>query len=291
MRFAFIEAEKARYPVRLMCKVLQVSKAGFYAWASRSESIRSIENRKLVTEIRAIHAESRQTYGSPRVHAELQARGRDVGKNRIARLMNENGIESRRKKKFRRTTDSRHKLPVAANIVARNFSASAPDQVWVTDITYIWTREGWLYLAAILDLYSRQVVGWAASASLHRELVFEALDEALRRRDVRPGLIHHSDRGCQYASRDYRRRLEANGIVCSMSRKGDCWDNAIGESFFATLKGEMVDRADFVTRAQAINALFDYIEVFYNRQRRHSSLGYITPVEFEQRFHGHQLAA
>jgi len=284
VRFAFIEAEKARYPVQLLCRVLEVSTAGFYAWAKRPESERALENRKLVTEIHAIHAESRRTYGSPRVLVELRARGHDVGKNRVARLMSENGIEARRKKKFRRTTDSRHDHPVAENVVARNFKTSMPNEVWVTDITYIWTREGWLYLAAILDLFSRRVVGWAASASLHRDLVFDALDEALRSRNVRPGLVHHSDRGCQYASHDYRGRLDANGIVCSMSRKGDCWDNAVAESFFATLKGELVDRADFATRAEAVNALFDYIEVFYNRQRRHSSLGYATPAEFENGF-------
>lgn len=291
MRFAFIEAEKVRYPVQLLCRILEVSRAGFYSWSKRPESDRAIENRRLVTEIHAIHAESRQTYGSPRVHAELRARGHNVGKNRVARLMSENGIEARRKKRFRKTTDSRHAHPIADNIVARNFTASAPDEVWVTDITYIWTREGWLYLAAILDLFSRRVVGWSTSASLHSELVFNALNEALRSRNVRPGLVHHSDRGCQYASHDYRRRLAANGIVCSMSRKGDCWDNAVAESFFATLKGEMVDRADFATRAQATNALFDYIDVFYNRRRRHSSLGYATPTEFENRSRAVKRAA
>ena len=284
MRFQFIEAQKAVFPVRVLCRMLEVSPAGFYAWAKRPESKRSAADRRLLAEIRAIHSESRQTYGSPRVHAELRGRGQQVGKNRVARLMGENGVESRRKKRFRRTTDSQHDFPVADNVVRRQFHASAPNQVWVTDITYVWTREGWLYLAAILDLFSRRVVGWATSSSLGRELALNALSEALRGRNVGPGLVHHSDRGCQYASHDYRRRLEACGIVCSMSRKGDCWDNAVAESFFATLKGELVDRADFATRAAAELALFDYIERFYNRRRRHSALGYATPIEFENAF-------
>jgi transposase InsO family protein len=284
VRFHFIETEKVSYPVRLLCRVLDVSAAGFYAWLGRPESERACENRKLVTEIRAIHSESGKRYGSPRVHAELKARGLDVGKNRVARLMNENGVEARPKRKFRRTTDSRHDHPLAENILARNFDTGAPNQVWVADITYIWTREGWLYLAAILDLFSRRVVGWATSASLHRDLALDALNAALKDRNIPSGLVHHSDRGCQYASDDYRKRLDANGIDCSMSRKGDCWDNAVAESFFATLKGELVEHEDFLTRDEADRALFEYMEVFYNRRRRHSSLGYTTPVKFELDF-------
>lgn len=292
MRFRFIEAEKVSYPVRVLCRVLDVSPAGFYAWLDRPESKRAVENQKLVTEIRAIHSESGERYGSPRVHAELKARGLEVGKNRVARLMSENDVEARPKRKFRRTTDSGHEHPVAENILARNFDTSAPNQAWVTDITYIWTREGWLYLAAILDLFSRRVVGWATSASLHRSLALDALDDALKRRGVCKGLVHHSDRGCQYASAEYQERLEANDIVCSMSRKGNCWDNAVAESFFATLKGELVEHEDFYTRAEAERALFEYIEVFYNRRRRHSSLGYATPSEFELNFeHTVRLAA
>lgn len=284
MKFLFIEAEKVAYPVRVLCRVLEVSPAGFYAWLARPESERAKENRKLVVEIRAIHSESGERYGSPRVHAELKDRGLDVGKNRVARLMSENDLEARPKRKFRKTTDSRHDHPVAENILARNFDADAPNQSWVTDITYIATQEGWLYLAVILDLYSRRVVGWATSASLHRDLALDALDAALKARDVPRGLVHHSDRGCQYASAEYQSRLETNGLVCSMSRKGNCWDNAVAESFFATIKGELVEYEDFVTRAQADRALFEYIEVFYNRRRRHSSLGYMTPAKFESEF-------
>jgi transposase InsO family protein len=263
---------------------LDVSVAGFYAWASRPESERARANRKLVTTIRAIHAESRERYGSPRIHAELKSRGHDVGKNRVARLMSENGVEARGKRKFRKTADPQHDRPVADNLVARNFDVSAPNQVWVTDITYIWTREGWLYLAAILDLFSRRVVGWATRESLHRDLTLDALSAALNNRNVRPGLVHHSDRGSQYASQEYQERLTANGIVCSMSRRGDCWDNAVAESFFATLKGELVAHEDFASRVDAEQALFEYIEVFYNRQRRHSSLSYATPAKFESDF-------
>jgi putative transposase len=279
------------FPVRLLCRVLEVSPAGFYAWQGRPESERARANRKLVTEIRAIHAESRETYGSPRVHAELKARGHDVGKKRVARLMNENGVKARQKRKFRKTTDSHHGQPVAENIIERNFEVNAPNEVWVTDITYIWTREGWLYLAAILDLFARRVVGWATSSSLHRNLTLEALHAALRDRDVTPGLVHHSDRGCQYASGEYRARLAANGIVCSMSRKGDCWDNAVAESFFATLKGELVEHVEFATRVEAEYALFDYIEVFYNRKRRHSSLSYAIPAQYEAEFFAIKQAA
>lgn len=291
MRFDFIEAQKANYPVRLLCSVLEVSRAGFYAWLKRRPSQRSIEDQKLLAEIRAIHAESRGTYGSPRIHAELRERGHHVGKNRVARLMGENEVKSGRRKKFVKTTDSAHDHPIADNVVARNFEAQAPNDVWVTDITYIRTGEGWLYLAAILDLFSRRVVGWATSSSLHRQLALDALSEALSTRDVRPGLVHHSDRGCQYASIEYREVLDANDMVCSMSRKGDCWDNAVAESFFATVKGELVDRRCFATHAEARRALFDYIELFYNRRRRHSSLGYAIPTEFEKTYNAIKQAA
>ena len=274
-----------------MCTFLEVSRQGFYAWCRRTPSQRRLDDQSLVTHITAIHAGSRGRYGSPRVHAQLRKEGVRVGRKRVERLMREQGLEARRKRKFRRTTDSNHGLPVAPNVLERDFETDAPNQVWVTDITYVGTREGWLYLAAILDLFSRRVVGWAMSTSLDRGLALDALHMALKGRQPPAGLVHHSDRGCQYASRDYRNLLDAHGIVCSMSRKGDCWDNAVAESFFGGLKSELVNDADFATRAEARTALFEYIVVFHNRQRLHSSLGYLTPVEFETLAQGTALAA
>jgi putative transposase len=264
-----------------MCRVLEVSRQGFYAWCRRGVSGRKLDDASLAARIKAIHARSRGRYGSPRVHAELRRQGVRIGKKRVERLMREQGLEARRRRKFRRTTDSKHDLPVAPNLLERDFKTDAPDRVWVTDITYVFTQQGWLYLAAILDLFSRRVVGWAMSTSLDRGLALDALHMALENRQPPRGLVHHSDRGCQYASHDYRRLLDAHGIVCSMSRKGDCWDNAVAESFFGGLKSELVNDADFATRAEARTAIFEYIEVFHNRQRLHSSLGYLTPVEFE----------
>ncbi|MFP2962870.1 IS3 family transposase, partial [Myxococcus sp. 1LA] len=225
---------------------------------------------------------SRGTYGSPRVHAELRAKGRRVSRKRVARLMGQQGLAARRTRRFVHTTDSRHTQPVASNVLARDFSADAPNRTWVTDITYVWTRQGWLYLAVVLDLFSRLVVGWAMGEFIDRHLVLGALDMALKRRRPPRGLLHHSDRGSQYSSEDYQRALASRGIECSMSRKGNCWDNAVAESFFSTLKMELVHDADFATRDQARAALFEYIEVFYNRQRRHSTLGYVSPVEYER---------
>jgi len=233
-------------------------------------------------EIAAIHAESRQRYGSPRVHAELGDRGHRVGRKRVARLMRQRGLVGRRRRRVRATTDSRHAFPVATNVLARQFEQAAPDVAWVTDITYIATGEGWLYLAAILDLCSRAVVGWAVSERITRELTLEVLDMALLRRRPLHGLLHHSDRGSQYASGDYQTVLADHGIVCSMSRRGNCWDNAVAESFFATIKVELVHDAAWATRAVARAELFDYIEVFYNGQRRHSALGYLSPRAFER---------
>jgi putative transposase len=264
-----------------MCKVLEVSTQGFYAWLKRSPSGRQRANVALAVTIKELHIRSRRRYGSPRVQRALQVRGQRVGRNRIARLMREQGLRARPKRRFRRTTDSNHQHPVAPNVLDRNFTAAAPDQVWVTDITYVWTHEGWLYLAAILDLFSRRVVGWAMSNSLERQIALDALSMALQGRNPAPGLVHHSDRGCQYASGDYRRILKDRGIVCSMSRKGDCWDNAVAESFFATLKTELVYECNFATRAEATTAIFEFIEVFYNRERFHSSLGYLTPAGYE----------
>ena len=283
MRFRFIAAEKAQFPVRLLCRILQVSRAGFYAWQRRPPTARARADERLGLEIAAIHAESRRCYGSPRIHAELRDRGRRTSRKRVARLMRTRGLVTKRRRRFRVTTHSQHRFPVAPNHLARQFERTAPDQAWVTDITYIWTAEGWLYLAVILDLYSRCAVGWAMTARITDDLTLAALTMALQRRQPPQGLLHHSDRGSQYASRDYQQVLAIHGIVCSMSRRGNCWDNAVAESFFATLKVELVADADWATRAAAQADLFEYLEVFYNGHRRHSALGYLSPRAFEQR--------
>lgn len=281
MKFAFIDAEKARFPVAVLCEVLGVSRSGYYAWCKRPEPARRRRDAQLTARIAAIHTRSRGTYGSPRIHAELAAQGHRVGRKRVARLMNQRGLQARRKRRFRATTDSRHAFPIAPNLLGRHFEVVAPNVAWVTDITYVWTRQGWLYLAAILDLFSRRVVGWATSDRIDRKLTLEALDGALRTRRPRPGLLHHSDRGSQYASGDYRKALATLDLRCSMSRQGDCWDNAVAESFFATLKTELVDGVEFMSRRVAHDAIADYIDNFYNLQRRHSHNGYLSPVEFE----------
>ena len=298
MRFAFIAVEKATYPVRVLCRTLAVSRAGFYAWHTRPPAPRTQQDQRLGVEIQAIHAESRQRYGSPRVHAELRERGHRVGCKRVARLMRAHGLCARRRRRFRITTDSDHALAVAPNVLARHFTVPAPDTAWVTDITYLWTQEGWLYLAVILDLFSRAVVGWALSTRITRHLTLQALTMALGRRRPPQGLLHHSDRGSQYASADYRRALRVHGIVCSMSRRGNCWDNAVAESFFATVKVELAHEAAWATRGHARGEVFEYIEQFYNGQRRHSALGYLSPLTFERRWaprgrhdRDHRLAA
>ena len=283
MRFAFIVAEKAAFPVRLLCRTLQVSRAGFYAWHTRLPATRTRADERLGLEISAIHAESRQRYGSPRVHAELADRGCRTSRKRVARLMRGRGLAARRRRRFRVTTHSRHPFPIALNVLARQFERAGPDQAWVTDITYIPTGEGWLYLAVIVDLCSRFAVGWAMSERVTDDLTLAALGMALARRRPAAGLVHHSDRGSQYASGDYQRVLAQHGIVCSMSRRGDCWDNAVAESFFATVKVELVHDAAWATRAAARTELFEYLELFYNGQRRHSALGYLSPRAFERR--------
>ena len=283
MRFRFIATEKATFPVRLLCRTLQVSRGGFYAWQGRAPAPRTVADHGLAVEIAAIHAESRRCYGSPRIHAELRARGRHTSRKRVARLMRGRGLAARRRRRFRVTTNSRHPFPIAPNLLARHFERATPDQAWVTDITYLPTGEGWLYLAVILDLCSRLAVGWAMSERMTDELTVDALGMALARRRPSPGLLHHSDRGSQYASRDYQRVLATHGIVGSMSRRGNCWDNAVAESFFATLKVELVRDATWATRATARTELFEYLEVFYNGQRRHSALGYLSPRAFELR--------
>jgi transposase InsO family protein len=264
-----------------MSSTLEVSRAGFYAWLGRGESRHALEDRRLTVLIREEHEKSRGTYGSPRIHAALKKRGEVCGLHRVERLMREAGIRSKMRRKFQRTTDSKHNHPVAPNLLDQDFSVSAPNQVWVSDITYIPTDEGWLFLASTLDLYSRMVVGWSMSASMPTSLVLASLEMAIDGRSPLPGLLHHSDRGVQYAAHDFQGLLELNGIVCSMSRKGNCYDNAVKESFFHTLKTELCDHEHYKTRAQARASVFEYIEVFYNRQRLHSTLGYCSPIEFE----------
>ena len=281
MKFAFILVERANHGIVILCRVLEVSRSGFYKWRGRPASETDKANARMTTEISAVHRGSRFTYGSPRVYAELRAKGHRVSRNRVARLMKLEGIEARRKKRFRTTTDSRHSLPIAPNKLARDFEVHAPNVAWVADITYVWTREGWLYLAALLDLFSRRVIGWATSESLSTRLALDALAMALQGRKPPKGLIHHSDRGCQYASDEYRRALALEGIHRSMSRKGDCWDNAVAESFFSTIKAELIHDTDFLDRDSTATAIGEYIHVFYNRQRRHSHNGYLSPIEFE----------
>ena len=267
-----------------------VSRSG-YAWLERPAAPKKADDAQLLVAIKAAMARGRGTYGSPRVHRELRAHGLRVSKKRIERLMRENGLVARRKRRFVHTTDSRHDQPIAPNVLARNFNVGATNEAWVGDVTYIPTREGWLYLAVLLDLFSRRVVGWATSAANDRELALRALDHALRTRRPRPGLVHHTDRGSPYASDEYRRTLDRHAIVASMSRTGDCYDNAVAESFFATLKAEHVDHEDFATRAVGTASIGDYIESFYNSARRHSHVGYVSPIEFELRSQTKALAA
>ncbi len=283
MRFRFIDVEKANHSVRILCRCLRVSRSGFYAWRKRPESEHSKEDRRLTEAIQASHRESRCTYGSPRVHADLHELGERISRKRVARLMREAKLEARRRRRFKRTTDSNHSFPIAENVLDRQFAVDGPNLWWAGDITYIWTDEGWLYLAVLLDLFSRRVVGWSMDSTITRQLALNALQMALDGRAPGPELGQHTDRGSQYASGDYRKRLKAHGITCSMSRRGNCWDNAVSESFFSSLKLECVYRSHFATRAQARAAIFDYIEVFYNRQRRHSTLGQVSPAEFERR--------
>ena len=280
MKFDFIAAEKDHFPVPILCQVMGVSRSGYYAWRGRVPSRRAVEDLALTDRIRVIHRRSRGTYGSPRVQAELRADGLRHGRRRIARLMRKASLAVRRRRRYRTTTSSRHTLPVAPNLLGRKFVAIAPNATWAADITYVPTGEGWLYLAIVLDLCTREVVGWAMASHMRAELVATALTMALLRCRPPRGLIHHSDRGSQYASAIFRRLLAHYGIAPSMSRKGDCYDNAPVESWFSTLKTELVEDRRFRSQAEARAAIFEYIEVFYNRQRRHSALGYATPVQF-----------
>lgn len=285
MRYQFIEDHQDEFPVQRMCKVLGVSPSGYYAWQTRPVSVRAQANEKLLSEIRAIHSRSRKTYGSPRVHAELTADGFRVGKNRVARLMRIENLRGQRKQKQPRTTNSKHSHPVAPNHLNREFHATRPNEKWLADITYIPTAEGWLYLAVVLDLFSRKIVGWAFAATLESSLVEQAFRMAVQNRTTLTGLLHHSDRGSQYAGDPYQRLLIDQQVQVSMSRTGNCYDNAPMESFFSTLKCEHVHFQNYQTRQEAQTDSFAYIVGFYNRQRRHSSLGYLSPDEFERRYY------
>jgi putative transposase len=281
VRYRLIRRCSEQFPVAALCRMLRVSTSGYYEWLKRPESPRAAENRRLSAHIRAVHARSRTTYGRRRVHAQLRREGVSCSRNRVGRLMRQEGISGRRKRSFRATTHSKHGFPVAPNRLARNFGASGPDQVWVSDITYLPTEGGWEYLATVMDLYSRRIVGWSMQPTLERSLTLSALEMAISQRQPGPGLIHHSDRGSQYACGDYQAMLRRHGMLPSMSRKGNVWDNAPKESFFGSLKCELVHHWARPPRDQARRLVFDYIEVFYNRQRLHSTLGYQSPVAFE----------
>ena len=283
MKFRFIEEHLSpQFPVDVCCEVLEVSRAGYYARRERPASARAKRRQELTRKVKAVHEQNRGVYGSPRVFQVLKARGESVCENTVAKVMNEQGIRAKGKKKFvPRTTDSRHQRPVADNVLDRQFRTPMPDRTWAVDITYVPTDEGWLYLAGVIDLCSRRIVGWSMAEHMRTELVSDALSMALARRSPGEGLLHHSDRGVQYASEDYQHLLQSHGIACSMSGKGDCWDNAVMESFWATLKTELVNHERYETREQARASIFGYIEVFYNRQRLHSSLGYLSPEQFE----------
>ena len=283
-RFRFIAAEGARHSVVRLCRVLGVSPSGYYAWRKRPPAARARANEALTAQIRGIHARSRGTYGAPRVHAELHAAGQRASRKRVARLMRVAGLAGRGPRPFCRTTIP-DPAAQAVDLVRRDFRPAAPDRLWVADITYIHTAEGWLYLAVILDAFSRRVVGWALADHLRTELALAALRMAIAARRPMAGLVHHTDRGCQYTASDYGALLAGHSIARSLGRPGTCWDNAVAESFFATLKVELVDRYTWPTRQQAQTAIFEFIESFYNRQRRHSTLGYLPPAAFEADYH------
>jgi putative transposase len=282
MIFSCIEQHRNRWPVRLQCKVLDVSASGFYAWRKHQPSRRAVANQNLLQDIRRIHWDSRKLYGSPRVHAALRKEGQKISRRRVEKLMRDNDLRAITKRRVRvKTTDSNHNLPIAPNLLDRNFGALGPNEKWLADITYIFTAEGWLYLAAILDLYTRKIVGWAMRDHMRVELTLAALMMAVQRQRPAPGLIHHTDRGSQFAAHDYQNALAAAGMTCSMSRRGNCWDNAPMESFFHTLKTELVHQRNYATREEARRDLFQYIEGYYNRQRIHSALNYLTPEQME----------
>ena len=276
-----MQQHKTGFPIAVMCDVFAVSRSGYYAWREKPVSKRKRANGKLLKEIRTVHHESRQTYGSPRVYQALKQKNVPCSENRVARLMKEDGLRAKTKRRFKVTTHSKHNLPVAPNLLQRDFSPKKPDQVWAGDITYIWTAAGWLYLAVVIDLFSRSVVGWAMNKHMTRRLVMDSLTMAIQRRSPSPGLIFHSDRGSQYASADFQSLLAKHNMLCSMSRKGDCWDNAPVESFFGSLKQELVFHQKYLTRFHARQSIFEYIERFYNCRRLHSTLGFKSPARYE----------
>ena len=282
MKFAFIHQHRSLFPATVACDVLAISRSGYYAWVNRPTSARALRRADLAAKIESVHEHNRRLYGSPRIYHALRAQGQRVCENTVAKVMNERKIRAKTAKKFvPRTTDSGHDRPVADNVLNRRFDAQAPDRKWAVDITYIPTDEGWLYLAGVIDLCSRKIVGWSMADHMRAELVSDALSMAIARRRPRPGVLHHSDRGVQYACDDYQKLLNDHAMQASMSGKGDCWDNAVTESFWGTLKTELVNHERYATREQARQSIFEYIEVFYNRQRLHSSLGYQSPEAFE----------
>lgn len=282
MKFRFVDENQETFEVGLMCSTLEVSRSGYYAWCGRPLSERALESERLGALVEQVHAESRRNYGVPRVHAALRARGETCGRNQVARLMRQRQLQGRMRRRYRTTTKADARDPVAPNLLERDFLTESRDQVWVGDITYIWTREGWLYLAVLIDLYSRMIVGWSMSEHMPVELPLAALEMAVGRRSPGVGFIHHSDRGSVYTAAAYQARLDELGARPSMSGKGNCYDNAVAESLFHSLKTELMDELPFSTRSEARAKVFDYIEVFFNRQRLHSTLGYVSPVKFEE---------
>jgi putative transposase len=283
MKYCFIKENRSCFSVLKMCRYLKVSKSGYYDWFDRPESKHSQENKAILEEIKMIHnTKYKNAYGSPRVHRDLKERGFNCSKKRVARIMNKHNIKAKSKKKWKATTNSKHNLPIAANLLEQNFVAEKPNQVWTSDITYIWTDEGWLYLCVVLDLFSRKIVGWSMDKRMKKELVLTALKQAIGRRNPDKGLVFHSDRGSQYAAYAVRNFLKQKGFNQSMSKKGDCYDNAVTETFFHSLKTEFVFFRKFNTRDEAKLEIFDYIEIFYNRERRHSTLGYFSPATYEK---------
>lgn len=285
MIYDFIRQQQKAYPIRVLCKVMGVSRSGYYKYSGTEDTLKKIDNDfRLLSEIRQIHTETRGAYGSRRISVRLRLQGHDVGRYRARSLMKKAGVSFKPRRKFKVTTDSKHNLPVAANLLDRKFQVKRPDAVWCSDITYLWTMEGWLYLAVVIDLFSRKVVGWAMSNHINASLVREALSMAYCRRKPEKGLTHHSDRGSQYAGGDYQKLLESYGMTCSMSRKGDCWDNAVVESFFHSLKTEWTTGTLYHNRNDARRDVIHYIEMFYNCHRLHSFLEYKCPNDFEKNF-------
>jgi putative transposase len=284
VRYRFVQQHEGRFSISSLCRVLQVSRSGYSAWKKRRPSHRTQQETELLIQIRTAFQASRGTYGSPRIYRELQDQEVGCSLNRVARVMQKYQITARPLRRSVKTTDSSHSLPIASNLLERKFSVGEPDTRWSADITYLWTGEGWLYLAVVMDLYSRRVVGWSLQDTLDRSLVLAALKSALLQRNPGTGLICHSDRGSQYASSDYQELLSQAGALCSMSRKGNCYDNAPVESFFASMKKELVHRRSFATHEEARIAVFEWIAVWYNRKRRHSTLGYLSPEQFEQQY-------